>query len=126
MPLDNTVVERDVADMTEFSQNKQVRKMLVQSQQIVSEFVCYEPGQATVLHKHPKQDEVFYIIGGTGAITFADSETPVETGSMVFVPAAVEHGVSTGNDRLVILFTKGPGVLPRKKRGDSKALAGSN
>ena len=66
MALDTTVQERDVSDLTEFSVDKRVRKKLVQSQQIVSELVCYEPGQGTVLHQHPTQDEIFYVIEGGG------------------------------------------------------------
>jgi len=88
-----------------------VRKKLVQSNLIVSEFVCCEPRQSTVIHQHPKQDEVFYIIEGTGAIAFEDHEIEVVQGSHIFVPAGTPHGIRTDDDsRLVVMFIKGPGT----------------
>ncbi len=63
---------------------------------------------------HPKQDEIFYIIEGTGHILFEHEEQPVSERDMVFVPAGVQHGFRTNDDsRLVVLFSKGPGVPPR-------------
>lgn len=117
MALDTTVQERDINALTEFSDVKQVRKKLVQSQKIVSEIVCYEPGQETVMHIHPAQDEVFYATEGRGVITFEDNEIPINQGETVFVPAGIRHGArSDADSRLVILFTKAPGVPPRTKR----------
>ena len=61
-------------------------------------------------------------IEGAGAITFADrDDIPIRQGSVVFVPAGVRHGVATGDDsRLVLMFTKGPGV---PQRGQSSEAA---
>jgi quercetin dioxygenase-like cupin family protein len=111
--MTEAVTDLNVVDLKEFSQETRVRKKLIHSQMLSSEVVYYEPGQETVLHLHPKQDEVFYVVEGAGAITFEDSEIKVTTGSMVFVPAGIRHGVRTDKDsRLVLLFTKGPGVPP--------------
>jgi len=66
---------------------------------------------------HPNQDEIFYCVEGSGAITFVEQDdVPMKPGSTIFVPAGVEHGVDTvGDNRLVLMFTKGPG-LPNPKR----------
>tara|TARA_B100000315_G_scaffold60529_1_gene54888 strand:- start:11557 stop:11931 length:375 start_codon:yes stop_codon:yes gene_type:complete len=112
MALSEIVEIHEIADLTEFSEDDRIRKKLLQSKGAVCEFVCYLPGQHTVLHKHPAQDEIFYVVQGTGLITFEDQDDlTVKAGSVVFVPAGTTHGISTNEtDKLVVMFTKGPGV----------------
>ena len=98
MAMTKTVTDLNVVDLKEFSPETRVRKKLVHSNMLSSEVVYYEAGQETVLHHDPKQDEVFYVVEGKGAITFKDSEIKVTTGSMVFVPAGIRHGVRTDED----------------------------
>ena len=97
-------------------------KEIVQSEIIVSEIVCYEPGQFTKTHHHPHQDEIFYCIQGKGVVTFSErDDIPVEQGSVVFVPAGIEHGVETvGDERLVLVFAKGPGIPNPDRRKKSQ------
>ena len=40
-----------------FAPDKRVRKMLFKTDQLWSEISCYEPGQSTVMHMHPKEEE---------------------------------------------------------------------
>ncbi len=118
MPLNDTVTTLNLMEMIEFDKEARlIRKKMVQSETIVSEMVCYEPGQITKTHVHPNQDEIFYCVEGIGSISFVEQEdVPIKPGSVVFVPAGIEHGVDTvGDSRLVIMFTKGPG-LPNPKR----------
>ncbi len=121
MALDDSVTSINLNDLIEFDQESRlVRKKMIQSETIVSEIACYEPGQITKTHVHPNQDEIFYCLEGAGAITFAAQQNvAIERGSMVFVPAGTEHGVDTFDDsRLVIMFTKGPGLPNPKKKND--------
>lgn len=116
----------DLKAMIEYSPERRVRKMIAHTDVIVSELVCYEPGQITKPHIHPYQDEIFYGIEGEGVITFTDREDiPISPGCVVFVPAGMRHGVETAPDsRLVIMFTKGPGLPnPNRKRKPSKEAA---
>jgi quercetin dioxygenase-like cupin family protein len=54
------------------------------------------------------EDEVYYIIGGLGSITVAGEVQPVEAGSIVFVPAEVEHHFHDIAEELVILVFFAP------------------
>ncbi|MBT7954226.1 MAG: cupin domain-containing protein [Rhodospirillaceae bacterium] len=112
MALSEVVEIHEIADLTEFSEAERIRKKLLQSKGTVCEFVCYLPGQNTVLHKHPIQDEIFYVVQGTGHITFEEhDDIAVKAGSVVFVPAGTVHGIATNDkDKFVVMFTKGPGV----------------
>ena len=112
----------DLNELVEFSSERRVRKKLVQTDIIVSEIVCYEPGQMTKMHHHPHQDEFFYCVEGGGVVTFADQDDiPIAKGGVVLIPSGTAHGVTTSDTRLVLMFTKGPGI-PNPRR--DKAVAG--
>ena len=119
MAFTDSVTTININDMIEFDKDvRVVRKKIVQSEIIVSEIVCYEPGQFTKTHVHPRQDEIFFCMRGAGVVTFTDrDDIPVEQGSVVFVPSGVEHGVETiGDERLVLVFAKGPGIPNPNRR----------
>lgn len=97
----------NVNEVKEFSMEKRIRKKLLSSEQLTAEFVCYEPGQSTPQHPHPKQDELFYVIEGQGTFIIDDKEIPVNKSSLILVPARVKHGISANKDsRLVVMFIK--------------------
>jgi quercetin dioxygenase-like cupin family protein len=98
-----------IEEFVEFSQAKRVRKKLTASEKIVTELLCYEPGQSSPMHHHPGQDEVFYVLDGTGTISIGAEEQTVNLGSLIFVPAQTRHAIrAADNSRLVILFFKSP------------------
>ena len=123
--LTEGVASVNARDLVEYSAERQVRKKMMQSETIVTELVCYEPGQFTKPHIHPIQDEVFYCVEGEGAITFAEREDiPISPGSVVFVPAGERHGVATAEgSRLVLMFTTGPGLPQRNRQRPQKEPA---
>ncbi len=99
-----------IEDLKEFAAQKRVRKKLLGSDRIVAEMVCYEPGQATPEHAHPKQDEIFYVVEGAGTMIVNGKEIPLKPTSLILVKAREQHGVRTLPDsRLVLMFIKAPG-----------------
>jgi len=109
-----SVQTQELGDLVAYSDERRVRSKIFQTDQIVSELVCYEGGQGTKQHVHPHQDEIFACLEGEGVITFDDPDVedrPIAKGSVVLVPAGIRHGVSTQpGQQLVLMFTKGPGV----------------
>ncbi len=101
----------EIMRQLEFSSVKQVRKKLIASENMVAELVCYEPGQATVPHLHPRQDEIFHVIEGKGTVVVGEEEVRVSAGSVVFGPLGVRHGIrADAGDRLALMFIKAPGT----------------
>ncbi|MGE5754003.1 MAG: cupin domain-containing protein [Deltaproteobacteria bacterium] len=101
----------EILRQLEYSPARQTRKKLIASENLVAELVCYEPGQATAPHLHPRQDEIFHIIEGRGTILVDEDEVPVSAGSVVFVPAGSRHGIrADAGIRLALMFIKGPGA----------------
>ena len=103
----------DLNALKDFAPDKRVRKMLFKTDQLWSEIACYEPGQSTVMHAHPREEEAIYVLEGTANMSIAGEEVVVPAGAIVKFPATVPHDVrNLGDGRLVIMFLKiNPKVL---------------
>jgi quercetin dioxygenase-like cupin family protein len=103
----------DLNALKDFAPQRRVRKMLFKTDQLWSEIACYEPGQSTVMHSHPREEEAIYVLQGTANMSIGGEEVVVPAGAIVKFPAAVPHDVrNLGQDRLVIMFLKvNPKVL---------------
>ena len=119
--MDETAVTNDVGgtrvfdlhSLKEFASDKRVRKMLFKTDQLWSEIACYEPGQSTVLHTHPREEEAIFVLEGTAHMAIGGEEVVVPAGSIVKFPHGVPHDVrNPGPARCVIMFIKvNPKVL---------------
>src|SRR6201988_2508027 len=83
----------DLHALKDFAPDKRVRKMLFKSDQLWSEIACYEPGQSTVMHQHPKEEEAIYVLEGVAHMSIDGHEVVVRAGSIVKFPQAVMHDV---------------------------------
>jgi quercetin dioxygenase-like cupin family protein len=103
----------DLHALKAFAPDKRVRKMLFKTEQLWSEIACYEPGQSTVMHHHPREEEAIYVLEGIATMSIAGDEVAVPAGAIVKFPANVPHDVrNLGAERCVIMFLKvNPKVL---------------
>ncbi|MHC4203120.1 MAG: cupin domain-containing protein [Planctomycetota bacterium] len=56
------------------------------------------------LHKHEKQDEIFYCIKGSGFGILEDKEVPLTVGKEFIVPAGIMHSLRSDGDLYVCSF----------------------
>src|SRR5213593_3560853 len=99
----------------DFAADKRVRKMLFKTDQLWSEIACYEPGQSTVMHHHPKEEEAIFVLQGTANMSIDGEEVVVPAGSIVKFPNNVPHDVrNLSPERCVIMFLK---VNPKVLKG---------
>ncbi len=109
--MENVMQTFVLDDMVEYDPALRVRKPILKVDSLVSEIVCYEPGQATATHHHPVQDEIWVVLEGRGEIWVGEDRLPVRKSSMIFIPAGKRHGLKAADDsRLVLLFIKTPGI----------------
>ena len=91
----------------EFRPEKRVRKKLFEGAQLWCEMVCFEPGQGTPKHVHPREDELFFVVDGQASMAVGDQEFQAAAGSLITAPATVPHDLrNTGHERLVVVFVK--------------------
>src|SRR5262249_5586725 len=126
-PMDETAVAAttgvaqvfDLNALKAFAPDKRVRKMLFKTDQLWSEIACYEPGQSTVMHSHPREEEAIYVLEGTANMSINGDEVVVPAGAIVKFPANVPHDVrNLGAERCVIMFLK---INPKVLRGSADA-----
>lgn len=97
----------DLHALKGFAPDTRVRKMLFKTEQLWSEIACYEPGQSTVMHAHPREEEAIFVLEGTAAMNVGGEELEVPAGSIVQFPRNVPHDVrNRGPERCVIMFLK--------------------
>ena len=103
----------DLHALKAFAPDRRVRKMLFKTDQLWSEIACYEPGQSTVMHQHPREEEAIFVLEGTAHMSIDGREVAVPAGAIVQFPSAVLHDVrNLGPGRCVIMFVKvNPKVL---------------
>ncbi len=65
------------------------------------------PGQPDPQHPHT-EDEVYYVLGGEGAIEIAGEMTPVRPGSVIFVAKQVPHRFLDYPEGLTLLVIFAP------------------
>jgi mannose-6-phosphate isomerase-like protein (cupin superfamily) len=105
----------DLHALKAFAPDKRVRKMLFKTDQLWSEIACYEPGQHTVMHTHPREEEAIYVVEGTAHMSIDGHQVVVPAGSLVKFPNDVLHDVrNPGPERCVIMFVK---VNPKLLKG---------
>ncbi len=59
-------------------------------------------------HVHPTSVESLYILSGDGRMILEDERTPLEPGSVVYVPANTNHGYEHGSEPLRVLQVYAP------------------
>ena len=95
----------DLHAIKDFAADKRVRKMLFKTDQLWSEIACYEPGQSTAMHHHPKEEEAIFVLEGTANMSVAGEEHVVPAGAIIKFPANVPHDVrNLQSERCVIMF----------------------
>ncbi|MBS4024552.1 MAG: cupin domain-containing protein [Clostridia bacterium] len=95
-------------ELAEFSSDR-VRKILKKTDRMAIEMICYKKGQSTVIHKHPKQDELFFVLKGEGVFLVDDQEKTVSEGTLIYVPAGSEHGIMANlSEEFIVYFIKAP------------------
>lgn len=96
-------------DHTGSRPDKFYKTTLFQSEHLLLGLNCLEPGQVQPVHDHTGQDKFYYVIEGEGLFTVGSNTTRAGSGSVVWAPAGVPHGVENkGTARLTLLV----GIAP--------------
>jgi len=67
--------------------------------------VRIHPGETVPRHTHPDEDQVYFVVTGTGVVVLDGERTAVSAGSSVLIPIGTEHEfTNTGNVPLDYVF----------------------
>jgi mannose-6-phosphate isomerase-like protein (cupin superfamily) len=67
------------------------------------------PGGETAEHYHPRSEEIYYFVAGSGRMRLGEQEGPVAAGDCVVIAPGTPHKLwATGEDALVLLCCCAP------------------
>jgi len=113
----------NIDEASAFSAKTRVNRELMATNDTVVHMNCYEPGQMTPMHKHAHEDEVLYIVDGSGVIRFEDKDDlPFKTGDLLCLPGDQYHSIhATTARRTKLLYFMKPGY-ESVRRKDPKSV----
>ena len=102
--------------LTVFSREKAAKVDLVLGQHLFVGLDCFEPGQSQIVHVHPGSDKFYLVVSGKARMVVGTEEREVGSGTVVWAPADLPHGVTRALERTVMLVTIAPlpGINRRK------------
>jgi len=65
-------------------------------------------GSGIPVHRHPHNDEAFYVLEGSGSVTLNDVRHSCERGETIFIPKNTWHDFSSPDQELVLLWIMVP------------------
>jgi mannose-6-phosphate isomerase-like protein (cupin superfamily) len=65
-------------------------------------------GKKIEVHMHEHDEEVFFVHKGKGTVILDDKPTPVEEGSVVYIPPGTWHGFEANNDMQLVWLISPP------------------
>ena len=67
------------------------------------------PGASTGAHRHPKSEEIYYVLSGCGSMTVGDETREVKPHDGILIPPGSLHSITnTGAEPLVFLCCCSP------------------
>jgi quercetin dioxygenase-like cupin family protein len=99
---------RSIPALTTFSSDKAAKADLFLGQHLFVGLNCFEPGQSQRVHVHGGSDKFYLVLSGKARMTVGDQTREAESGTVVWAPADMPHGVEQALERTVMLVAMGP------------------
>ena len=99
---------REIADAVVFGAEKAGKTDLFAGGRLFVGLNCFEPGQAQRVHVHAGADKFYLVVSGRARMVVGDETRVAGTGTVVWAPADVPHGVAEALERTVLLV----GIAP--------------
>jgi|YNPBryantNP2012_1023418.scaffolds.fasta_scaffold05838_2 quercetin dioxygenase-like cupin family protein len=96
----------NVNTIKKFSDTELTNIHLFEREAFYGRLLCFTRGQVVRYHRNDHFDEVFDVLEGEGTILIDGREMPGVPGTILYVPAGIEHGFrADGSERWVIRET---------------------
>jgi quercetin dioxygenase-like cupin family protein len=109
---------RSIDGAARFSKDKAAKADLFAGGQLFVGLNCFEPGQSQKVHVHAGSDKFYLVVSGKARMIVGDDTRDVGTGTVVWAPADVPHGVVQALERtvMVVAIAPPPGGFSRSAR----------
>jgi len=99
---------RSIEGVAAFSSEKATKADIFRGQHLMVGLNCFEPGQSQKVHTHVGSDKFYLVISGKARMTVGDETRVVGTGTLVWAPSDLPHGVAEALERTVMLVAIAP------------------
>jgi quercetin dioxygenase-like cupin family protein len=99
---------RSIHAAATFSADKATKADLFLGNQLFVGLNCFEPGQSQKVHVHAGADKFYLIVTGKARMTVGTETREVGSGTVVWAPADLPHGVDQVLERTVMLVAIAP------------------
>lgn len=104
---------KTLEQVVQFNPETYVKRSIFNTDSLQFGLYCLEPGQINARHKHPQNDEICYVVQGTGEVVIGTEVAAVQPGVFIHAPKAIEHEIrNTGTEQMLIIVVQSP--LPLK------------
>jgi len=99
-------VKANVQDIKKFSDQELSNLNLFDGEAFFGRLLCFSKGQVVRYHRHEHTDELFDVVEGEGTFLIDGGEMIGKPGTILYVPAGVEHGMrADGTDQWIVRET---------------------
>lgn len=96
----------DRRKLQKFSDQELVNLNLFDGEAFFGRLLCFSRGQVVRYHRHEHTDEVFDVLEGEGTLLLDGGEVRGVPGTILYVPAGVEHGFrADGSEQWILRET---------------------
>lgn len=100
---------RTVSSAIQFAADKMKKNALFETERLLCDLYCFEPGQAQSPHLHEGSDKIYYVVQGRGLFQIGEVERELGEKEIALAPSGERHGVrNPGPNRLVLLVLVAP------------------
>jgi mannose-6-phosphate isomerase-like protein (cupin superfamily) len=105
---------KDLGKIAEFSSEKMKKVNLFETERVLCDVYCLEPGQAQKAHTHDGQDKIYMVLNGQAKVKVGNDEQILAKNQIVIAPSGEDHGVTNpGPERLTMLVIMAPVQIHR-------------
>jgi quercetin dioxygenase-like cupin family protein len=99
---------RSIDDVATFAKDRAAKADLFAGRHLFVGLNCFEPGQSQKIHVHAGSDKFYLVVSGKARMVVGNETREVGTGTVVWAPADLPHGVGEALERTVMLVAIAP------------------
>lgn len=84
------------------------------------------PGGATALVRYPAEEQIYYVLEGSGMLLYEDQKAPVEKDDFVYLPVGIRHGMANPGQAPVRVIVMGYKIPPGRQAPRPEKLMRAN
>jgi mannose-6-phosphate isomerase-like protein (cupin superfamily) len=90
--------------MAQFQESRVIKQVPLLSDQLIATTLFIDSGTRTPEHVHNDNDEIHFIIGGTGKIAVGGEIHEVQKGALILVHKKEPHYIESTTEKMIVLI----------------------